>query len=76
MDKIFIWKVVAATATIIGLIFGFFELYYAPIFISPPRSPDYPDWLKWLRWGITAMAPIVYISLDFYDRFYRKKMVK
>ena len=72
MDNILAWKIAAATATVIGLLLGFFELYFSPHAIVTESSPDYPDWLKWLRWIITAVAPLVYIALDFYDRFYRK----
>jgi len=61
-------KVAAATTTFIGIVMGFFELYYSPHVLVLESSPAYPDWIKWLRWSITAIAPIVYIVVDYLDK--------
>ena len=48
-------KIIAATATIIGIIFGFFERWYAPDTLVTEQSPNYPEFLKvaWLAAGLS-----------------------
>jgi multisubunit Na+/H+ antiporter MnhB subunit len=67
-DGAFTLKVVAAVVTIIGLVFGFLERYFAPNAIVTEDSPDYPRWLAWLGWVITALGILAYIVADFFSR--------
>ncbi len=59
------FKLVAAFATILGLILGFLERKYAPNFRVTSDSPRYPRWLAWLGWTLAAVGAIAYIPVDF-----------
>jgi len=61
-------NVVAATATIIGIIFGFFEKWYAPYTRLLQSSLSYPEFLKWLEWLLTSAGAGAYIVLTIYQR--------
>ena len=58
-------KIIAATTTVIGLIFGFLERYFAPTHIITEDSPEYPAWLAWTGWIVTALGAVAYIAIDF-----------
>jgi hypothetical protein len=58
-------KVIAATATIIGIVFGFFERWYSPDILVTEQSPNYPQLLKWLGWLLASAGAIAYIAIDF-----------
>jgi uncharacterized protein involved in cysteine biosynthesis len=57
-------KVVAAVVTIIGLLFGFLERYFAPTTLVTEDSPNYPDWLAWLGWILTTLGVLAYIAIN------------
>ena len=61
-------KAIAATATIIGIIFGFLERWYSPDVLVTERSPNYPEFLKWLGWLLASLGAIAYIVLDYLGR--------
>ena len=61
-------KIVAATTTVIGLIFGFLERFFAPTAIITENSPNYPTWLAWTGWIVTALGAVAYIAIDFISK--------
>jgi hypothetical protein len=61
-------KIVAAAVTVIGLLFGFLERYFAPTVIVTEDSPNYPDWLKWFGWILTALGALAYVTIDWLSR--------
>ncbi len=58
-------KVVAATATIIGIISGFLERWYAPDTLVTEQSPTYPEFLKWIGWLLASVGALAYIVIDY-----------
>jgi hypothetical protein len=56
MTAILAIKIIAAVVTIIGLLLGFLERYFAPSALITEDSPNYPDWLAWLGWILTALG--------------------
>lgn len=61
-------KIVAAVVTIIGLLLGFLERYFAPTHLITEDSPNYPDWLAWFGWALTALGVLAYIAIDWRSR--------
>ena len=61
-------KIVAAVVTIIGLLLGFLERYFAPTHLITEDSPSYTDWLAWLGWVLTALGVLSYVAIDFFSR--------
>ena len=61
-------KIVAAVVTVIGLLFGFLERYFAPNVRVTTDSPNYPDWLKWFGWILTALGALAYVTIDWLSR--------
>jgi hypothetical protein len=61
-------NVVAATATSIGIIFWFFEKWYAPYTRLLQSSPSYPEILKWLDWLLASAGAGAYIVLTIDQR--------
>ena len=61
-------KIVAAVVTIIGLLLGFLERYFAPSALITEDSTDYPDWLAWLGWILTALGILAYVGIDWLSR--------
>ncbi|MBK8001020.1 MAG: hypothetical protein IPK15_20500 [Verrucomicrobia bacterium] len=57
-------KIGAAIGTILGIIFGFFELLYSPNIILTEDSPSYPDALTWLGWILASGGALAYIAVD------------
>ena len=68
MRSVITFKVVAAVATIIGLLLGFLERRFAPKVILMENSPNYPDWLAWLGWIMAALGALAYIAIDFFSK--------
>lgn len=62
------FKIVAACATMLGLLLGFFERRYAPKSIVAEDSPEYPDWLAWLGWILAAVGALAYIGIDYFSK--------
>jgi hypothetical protein len=58
-------KVIAATATIIGIVFSFFERWYAPDVLVTEQSTNYPEALKWLGWLLASFGAIAYMVIDY-----------
>ena len=52
-------KIVAAVVTIVGLLLGFLERYFAPTRLITEDSPNYPDWLWFRRNKLTLRCPSV-----------------
>lgn len=65
MIHVSVLKLVAAIATLVGLLLGFLERYFAPNVRVTEDSPAYPKWLAWLGWGLAAIGALGYIALDF-----------
>ena len=61
-------KIIAATATIIGIIFGFLERWYAPDTLVTEQSANYPGFLKWLGWLLASLGAIAYIVIDYFGK--------
>lgn len=61
-------KIIAAVATIIGLLFGFLERYFKPSYLLLESSRNYPPWLAWLGWILTALGALAYIAIDWLSR--------
>lgn len=61
-------KIVAATTTVIGLILGFLERFFAPTVRVTEDSPNYPGWLAWIGWIVTALGAVAYIAIDFISK--------
>jgi hypothetical protein len=61
-------KVIAATATIIGIISGFLERWYAPDTLITEQSPNYPAFLKWIGWLLASVGALAYIVIDHIGR--------
>ena len=57
-------KIIAAVVTIIGLLLGFLERYFAPSVRITEDSPNYPAWLAWLGWILTALGILAYVAID------------
>ncbi len=38
-------KIAAATASVIGILLGFFERWFSPTVLVTEDSPSYPEWL-------------------------------
>jgi hypothetical protein len=68
MHSVTTFKVVAAAATIIGLLLGFFERRFSPKAIVTEDSPRYPEWLGWLGWIMAAVGVVAYIAIDFFSK--------
>ena len=62
------WKIVAGTATVIGIIISILEAVYSPVYIVDADSPNFPGWIGWVRLLMTSLAPLVYIAIDFFDK--------
>ena len=61
-------KIIAAVVTLIGLLLGFLERYFAPTRIITENSPNYPDWLAWFGWSLTAFGVLAYVAIDWLSR--------
>ena len=61
-------KVIAATATLIGIISGFLERWYAPDTLVTEQSPNYPEFLKWIGWLLASLGAIAYIVIDYFGK--------
>jgi hypothetical protein len=61
-------KVVAATATIIGIILSFLEHWFAPNVLVTEDSPNYPNALRWLGWLLASAGAVAYIVIDFLSK--------
>lgn len=61
-------KVIAATATLIGIISGFLERWYAPDTLVTEQSPNYPEFLKLIGWLLASLGAIAYIVIDYFGR--------
>lgn len=62
------FKIIAACATVLGLLLGFFERRYAPTAIITEDSPRYPEWLAWGGWILAAIGALEYIAIDFFTK--------
>lgn len=61
-------KVIAATATLIGIISGLLERWYAPDTLVTEQSPNYPEFLKLIGWLLASLGAIAYIVIDYFGR--------
>jgi len=58
-------KIIAATLVFVGIILGLINQLLAPETLELINSKKRPGWLPWVSWGVTALASILYIVLDF-----------
>ena len=65
MTNFTVFKLIAAIATVVGLLLGFLERRYAPHVRVTEDSPEYPAFLAWLGWSLAAVGALGYIALDF-----------
>jgi hypothetical protein len=68
MKPLLALKIAAGVVTVIGLLFGFLERYFAPNIRVTEDSPNYPDWLKWFGWILTASGALAYVAIDWLSR--------
>lgn len=70
------WKIIAGTATILGILLGVFEVIYAPKYaVNPNHIPSifHSDFAHWLNLIIVSLPPILYIALDWENLFPKKQ---
>ena len=60
-------KIIIACFVFVGIVIGFINQKKAPNYLALVSSPDRPKWLPWLSWGLTSVAAILYIVLDFIE---------
>jgi hypothetical protein len=63
-----ILKTIAVTATVFGLVMGFFEEWFSPNPILVEDSAEYPGWLTWSGLAVTALGSLSYVAIDVFDR--------
>jgi len=65
MTSITALKIVAGTLVVVGAIWGFIDITYAPDQILAEGSPERPWWLPtWVGWAMSSTAAILYVALD------------
>jgi len=68
VQNVAVIKVGAAVATVLGIIFGFLEKFFAPSHILQEGPASAPGWVGWPAWLLTPAGAIVYIVIDFRSR--------
>ena len=73
MDLKLIIKIVAAFFMILGAVHEFLILIYKPHYLFIDGSEGLLNWSKLLGWIMSSLGVAVYLIIDFYDIFKRKK---
>jgi hypothetical protein len=58
---------------VVGVVVGFFTLYYAPDYLVLESSPKHTWRLDWLGWFISSVTAISYVVLDYLERRRRRR---
>ena len=74
MDVKLILKIIAGLAMVFGIAYGLLDLMYQPHYLRIDGSPSLPKWFKWFGWIVSSLGIIVYLVIDFYDRFKLKNI--
>jgi len=66
-------KIVAAFFMILGAVHEFLILIYQPHYLFIDGSKKLLNWSKLFGWIMSSLGIAVYLIIDFYDIFKRKK---
>lgn len=66
------WKIVAATVTVIGVLFGILDSIFAPNYYVDETGLPGHNFMALMKLIMTSIAPIAYIVIDHWEDIKKK----